>query len=61
MTYHYQWDNTEEDSAIHTYHLMLLLKKLGIGYAYVEASQDHCCDTTLTIRYKVRRRGQQPD
>ena len=60
MTYHYEWDNTEEDSAIHIYHLMLLLKKLGIGYTYVEANQNHVCDTTLTVRYKVRR-GQQPD
>lgn len=52
MIYFYQWDNKEEDSAVHTYHLMLLLLKLSIGYTHVEANQDHVCDTTLSVRYK---------
>jgi len=53
MTYHYEWDNTEEDSAICTYHLMLLLKKLKVGYIYVEANQSHVGDTTITVIFKI--------
>ena len=60
MTYHYEWDNYEEDSAVCTYNLMVLLKMLNIGYASITMLQNHVCDTTLTVRYKVRR-GQQPD
>jgi len=51
---HYEWDNTEEDSAICTYSLMQLLQKLNVGYVYVNAVQNHVCDTTIIVRYKSR-------
>jgi hypothetical protein len=53
MMQHYMWDNVEEDSAIHTFHLMDLLRKLGIGYMSVDVSQSHVCDTTITVQYKI--------
>ena len=53
MMYHYEWDNTEEDSAIVTHSLMELLFKLKVGYKYLHVSQSHVCDTTITVEFKT--------
>lgn len=56
MIYHYEWDNTEEDSALVTYNLMQLLQKLNVGFTYVNVTQSHVCDTCITVHYKNRPR-----
>jgi hypothetical protein len=52
MTCHYEWDNTEEESAMYTFHLCRLLEKLNVGYKSVSVTQTHVMDVTLTIHYK---------
>lgn len=54
MTCHYHFDNTQEDAAILTYHLFLLLYKLGVGVKRVDHNQKWSGDVTLILEYKDR-------
>lgn len=50
----YIFENTKMDAAVHTYHILVLLQKLKIAIANVEARQDWVEDTTLFVEYTPR-------
>ena len=54
MHYHYEFDNTQEDDAILTYHMLLFLCKLGVALKEVRHTQAWSGDITLSLRYKDR-------
>ena len=57
MTFHYEFYNTQEDDAILTYHLLVLLCKLGVGLKTVDQHQNWAGDITLSLQYKKRVRN----